>query len=493
MGDSSEEDMSMGDPGVYLGGAEEEESTGSYQEYMKKKMENEEEELLATMNATTMYLEFMDEEEKIDGRTLPRNPRREFDHDRAYNAIMKDFLGPEPMFTEKEFISIYRISIARFNRIKKDVLEAKIPYYCKIVEVTGRKGPSLEARLLLPLRVLAYGVAAYAFFDYFQISKAMCRVALAEFDQMMKQLYQAEYLRIPTAEDLINISRLHKEAHKFDGMFGSLDCMHVVWNKCPVAWQGSFKGAKGKPTVVLEAIADYHLWFWHAAFGYCGSMNDKTILDLSPFLKSLVDGSFIAKEKEAKTVPFTIGEKECQLMYVLVDGIYPEYCRFVRGIKEPTDRGEKKFAGWQESARKDIERAFGVLQGKFQYLARPVEEHDLYKIAQRVATCLILHNMCVSDRVMQGDVYARYNPTGATEADDSYDIPEDRETIQRSAKLVDAEDGTRIRHDKEPYEIIQAITRREAWRVLKDEKEYAELHKAFIATFEKSNKARKDT
>lgn len=33
------------------------------------------------------------------------------------------------------------------------------------------------------------------------------------------------------------IYKLHKETHKIDGMFGSLDCTHTWWKNCPVAWQ----------------------------------------------------------------------------------------------------------------------------------------------------------------------------------------------------------------------------------------------------------------
>jgi hypothetical protein len=217
----------------------------------------------------------------------------------------------------------------------------------------------------------------------------------------LERLYQLEYLRLPTPEDLKNVNNLHKHVHGREGLFGSLDCMHVYWNKCPLAWQGSYKGSKGKPTVVLEAISDYNLWFWHASFGYCGTLNDKTIFDLSPFLESLVDGTFISKEKEAAFMPYQISSKEFNQLYILVDGIYPPFSRFVRGMQQPIYRSEKKFTKWQESTRKDIERAFGVLQGKFQYMARPVDDHDLEIIGKRVKTCLILHNMCVADRVLQ--------------------------------------------------------------------------------------------
>jgi hypothetical protein len=118
-----------------------------------------------------------------------------------------------------------------------------------------------------------------------------------------------------------------------DGMLGSLDCSHTYWKNCPVAWQGSFKGKEKMPSIVLEAMADYHLFFWHVSYGYTGNLNDKTILSLSPLLDRMVDGSFHKLEKEANVVPFKIDNEEFKQTWITVDGIYPAYSRFVRGIK----------------------------------------------------------------------------------------------------------------------------------------------------------------
>ena len=100
-----------------------------------------------------------------------------------------------------------------------------------------------------------------------------------------------------------------------------------------VCIQVSFKSGKesGGPTVVLEAFADYHLWFWYTSFGYAGSLNDLNILNLSPLLESLVDGSFVELEKSANVVPFRVAGDSFQRLFALVDGIFPPYSRFVKG------------------------------------------------------------------------------------------------------------------------------------------------------------------
>jgi hypothetical protein len=51
-----------------------------------------------------------------------------------------------------------------------------------------------------------------------------------------------------------------------------------------------------------------------------------------------------------------------------------------------------------------------VLKGTFQFLDRPILLMDLKHISLRVATCIILHNMLVSERVM-GQCGVLYNPS----------------------------------------------------------------------------------
>ena len=131
-------------------------------------------------------------------------------------------------------------------------------------------------------------------------------------------------------------------------------------------------------TVVLEALADYHLWFWHASFGHAGSLNDLNILNLSPLLESLVDGSFTELEQSSRLVPFEVAGNEFHRLFALVNGIYPPYSRFVKGNQLPLTEPEKHFTAWQEAARKDIECAFGVLQSCFQVVVtRPFLGHSL--------------------------------------------------------------------------------------------------------------------
>jgi hypothetical protein len=228
-----------------------------------------------------------------------------------------------------------------------------------------------------------------------------------------------------------------------------------------------------------------------ASFVYAGLLNDLNILNLSPFLESLVDSSFVKLEKSANVVPFQVAGESFLQLFALVDGIYPPYSRFVKGIQLSVTDSEKSFTVWQESARKDIEQAFGVLQARFQVMSRPFHRHSLRKLGKIVSECLIMHSMCISDSVMSGNAYAVYNPCYNVDDDNEEDriLEEDRICIEENNNHDDDKLGPPGRHGRAQIglantdnEFVQqhmlaCQTRR---RGLNDRNEQACLHSALI-------------
>ncbi|KAE9018482.1 hypothetical protein PF006_g33549 [Phytophthora fragariae] len=95
-----------------------------------------------------------------------------------------------------------------------------------------------------------------------------------------------------------------------------------------------------------------------------GSNNDLNILDASPLISEYIDDN-------TPRFTYDISGHEYDFLYYLADGIYPEWKCFVKTVSTPLDNKQKKFAAFQESVRKDVERAFGVLQARFAVVARP--------------------------------------------------------------------------------------------------------------------------
>jgi len=307
-----------------------------------------------------------------------------FDYERADQCIQQDYLGPVPRFNEDGFKLSFCVSRSRAARIMNDIGNSGNSFFKKLNNAAGCSGTSLQAKVLIAMKTFAFGVPAHAFIDYFQMSKQLAIKCVEEYSNVVSDLYKDEYLRSPTSSDLQKINNLHSKVHGVEGMLGSLDCMHSRWKNCPKAWQGAFSSGKNStgPTVVLEALCDYHLWFWHASFGYAGSLNDLNILNLSPFLNTLLDGSFTKLEEQSQVVPFIIADEEFSSMFVLVDGIYPTYSRFVQGLSQPHEPDQINYTAWQEGARKDIEQAFGVLQGCCKIMICPFQAHFLKNIGK---------------------------------------------------------------------------------------------------------------
>jgi hypothetical protein len=55
------------------------------------------------------------------------------------------------------------------------------------------------------------------------------------------------------------------------------------------------------------------------------------------------------------------------------------------------------FTQMQKSCRKDIERAFGVLQARWAVLRGPVYGWDRNHLTEIITACIIMHNMIVED------------------------------------------------------------------------------------------------
>jgi Plant transposon protein len=98
-----------------------------------------------------------------------------------------------------------------------------------------------------------------AFLAYFQMSDQTGRKCLKIFCNIIAnhpQLRQ-KYLRRMSKADAMMVSNMHCHNFGVRGCIGCLDCMHVTWKNCLVAWKGQHKDKDGVPTIILEAVADY--------------------------------------------------------------------------------------------------------------------------------------------------------------------------------------------------------------------------------------------
>ncbi|GKD73866.1 ALP1-like protein isoform X1 [Tanacetum coccineum] len=102
----------------------------------------------------------------------------------------------------------------------------------------------------------------------------------------------------------------------------------------------------------------------------------------------------------APVVPYVVNGVQYRNGYYLADGIYPEWASFVKSFTVATDPKHTYFKQRQESARKDVERAFGVLQGRWGLIQQPARAYEVNTLRRIMYAGIIMHNMILEDQNM---------------------------------------------------------------------------------------------
>ncbi|KAD2805023.1 hypothetical protein E3N88_38400 [Mikania micrantha] len=220
-----------------------------------------------------------------------------------------------------------------FSRVRND-LEQNYDFFQQRCDGRGKIGISGLQKCTSAIRQLAYGTSSDSFDEYLQISERMGRECIYKFCKCVIRLYAKKYLRKPNSHGIQQIYTFHEEVH-------------------------GVPGDHPRPSFTLEAVASQDLWIWHAFFGALRSNNDINVLDQSPIYNDLIEG-------KAPGQQFICNDTTYKNGYYLVDGIYPQWATFVKSFTSRQTENEKRmyFQNHQEGARKDIERAFGVLKHK---------------------------------------------------------------------------------------------------------------------------------
>ena len=319
--------------------------------------------------------------------------------------FFEDYSGNSPVYDAKHFRRTFRMPRDLFDEILERVT-AHDRYFvqkrdaCKVKPKNSRSltstkifshyqvpGFSPLQKVVSAVRMLTSGVYAHELDDKFRLGESTCLENLQRFCQALIALYGDEFLRSPNIMDLHRLLDENNEAG-WPGCIGSIDCMHIRWKNCPSAWAGMFTGKEGTPTVVLEAVADHYGRIWHFFFGCPGSLNDLNVLDRSPLLHDVINGSKIS-------VHYEVNGHTYVLPYWLADGIYPKHQCFVKTISRPVSRIQQVFSAQQEKKRKEVERAFGMLQARFHILTVPVKLWSRDAMCDVVKAAFVLHNLII--------------------------------------------------------------------------------------------------
>ena len=158
----------------------------------------------------------------------------EYDRERARRTVDDDYLGIYPTFNDRQFERVFRVT-RQIAELIFQTCTNNDGFFTDSKDATKRRSICPKVKVLMGLKLLAYGVSPSAFVDYFQMGISTGRECLKHlcFVISTDEELQEKYFRQMNRSDAMRVSDLHLEKHGVEGMLGSLDCMHVGWKKWP--------------------------------------------------------------------------------------------------------------------------------------------------------------------------------------------------------------------------------------------------------------------
>jgi hypothetical protein len=309
------------------------------------------------------------------GGSLPgKSCNKNKSFDLAYARLIDEYFpGYLSVYNEIDFCWRFRVDRDVFTQIYEHNLNKGLFSYRK--NCTGKYGIHPLVPTFSCFRFLAYSNCFDRSYEFLQILETSMTISLQDFCCLVVSAFGAYYSNwSPSLEERDRILNCNRKCG-LPGMFASWDCSHFKWDKCPVKYHGTYKSRyNNNKTIVLECVVDCYMWIRYMNFGNAAS--NINILDKSSIVASIWTGNF-----DLKCRSYQINNRVYDLMYFLVDGIYPS-CIFMNTIRVPTTENERQYSKQQEGCQKDVEGVFAILQNKFQILKNALQIHSIEKLIE---------------------------------------------------------------------------------------------------------------
>jgi hypothetical protein len=182
------------------------------------------------------------------------------------------------------------------------------------------------------------------------------------------------------------------------GCVGSVDCVHIGWDMCPVQFTSMYKGKEKYPSIAYEVICTSRKFIQSVSSGHPGARNDKHIVRTNDSVMQLLDGKGWLNSRSWESRGVDGVTKVTKGLYLICDGGYHRWPCMMHPVKlGATGSPLMKWSGMMESIRKDIECVSGSLKKQFSYLKQFNRMRKQVDIDNAFVTCCILHNIVLED------------------------------------------------------------------------------------------------
>ncbi|KAJ1526584.1 hypothetical protein ONE63_008170 [Megalurothrips usitatus] len=277
-----------------------------------------------------------------------------------------------PRWTDIDFKSHFRMSRETFEYVLgviADRLRRREP---------GLPMISPEKQFLITIWRMATPDSYRSLCEKFNVSRS---TALATVRRVTKALVNIApaVIRWPSRDGCQAYWQGFEAISAFPKVIGAIDGTHIRV-PAPHINPEAYINRKGYHSIQLQGVCDHKARFVHCFVGHAGSLHDQRVFRLSPVQ------DFLDDENKFPDGCHLVGDSA----YKLHENLMVPY----RDNGHLTQR-QKNFNFCLSSGRIAIERAFGLLKGRFRSLLHCLPMTDTAEVPDFVLACCVLHNLCI--------------------------------------------------------------------------------------------------
>lgn len=342
------------------------------------------------------------------------------------------------LFADNQLFGCYSVKLFKQHT---RLLPKTFDYLCGILspslsreDTKYRACIPLRNRVALSLNRLSSGNSLRGCAETYGIHESTASIIVREFCAAIEKHLKPLVIEKQSAATLKRIATEFEELRGLPYVIGAIDGSHIPIIAPPLD-PTSYYCRKGFYSVLLQGVVDNKCRFWDYDFGWAGRCHDWTLFQNSDIGKKVMKGEL--------------------LPYKLIgDAAYPMrpwfYSPF-KGEKEGLSRAKGHWNFIQSSTRMAIERAFGILKGRWRILLKRIDM-PLRHVPNVVTTCICLHNLCIIHKDKFDDEWAKEgekimhmestNQLGQLESTDIYmAATQAAKEMRRYLKMDDVEAG----------------------------------------------------
>ena len=278
-----------------------------------------------------------------------------------------------------QFYRTFRMTRIRFNLLLNYIKNKWVSVFGKhsLVCLKRQKGNAIRKKLAIALHFFSMESGVRPTAQQFGVSVASVWLTVKHISRViLKNKLDFIYKRT----DFEVIADEFEKIAGFPNVYAAVDGSHILRNR-PENFTGWYN-RKGVPSYNIQGVVDAKCRFMSLSIRH-GCCSDKKLWNDSNFGRKIQD--FLPWDKHV------LGDS----IYTLRPWLLTPYSH------ETSDRTERRYNYRHSCTRIVVERAFGILKGRWRCL-KHLKSHDKDTGADIIETCVCLHNFCSEVEDMNG-------------------------------------------------------------------------------------------